>query len=163
MSNQRMEGSAASCGQEALTGAHSRAPGPGTPHTDRQRISSGSVWEERVGFSRALRVGNWVFVSGTTATDADGNAIGIGDPYAQAVAVLEKIERGLHAAGATMRDVVRTRIYVLNADDWEAIGRAHARFFADVRPANTLVEVRRLVGEAYLVEIEADALITDPL
>lgn len=128
---------------------------------ERQRISSGSVWEGLVGFSRALRVGNWVFVSGTTATDADGNVIGIGDPYAQTVAILEKIEHALNEAGATMRDVVRTRIYVTNADDWEAIGRAHATFFAEVRPANTLVEVSRLVGSGYLVEIDADALIAD--
>ena len=125
----------------------------------RQRISSGSIWEERVGFSRALRVGNWVFVSGTTATDADGGVIGAGDVYAQTMAILEKIEQALREAGATMADVVRTRIYVTNADDWEVIGRAHARFFADVRPANTLVEVRRLVGSGYLVEIDADALI----
>ncbi len=127
----------------------------------RQHISSGSVWEERVGFSRALRVGNWVLVSGTTATDAAGNLIGAGDPYAQAVAILEKIERALHEAGATIGDVVRTRIYVTNADDWEAVGRAHAHVFAAVRPANTLVEVSRLVGSGYLVEIEADALMTD--
>lgn len=127
----------------------------------RQHISSGSVWEERVGFSRALRVGGWVFVSGTTATDAGGNVIGAGDPYAQTVAILEKIERALDEAGATMADVVRTRVYVTNADDWEAVGRAHARFFAAVRPANTLVEVRRLVGSGYLVEIDADALIAD--
>jgi enamine deaminase RidA (YjgF/YER057c/UK114 family) len=119
------------------------------------------VWEERVGYSRALRVGAWVFVSGTTATDEDGNVIGPADPYAQTVAILEKIERALHEAGATMADVVRTRIYVTNADDWEAIGRAHARFLAAVRPANTLVEVRRLVGSGYLVEIDADALIAD--
>jgi enamine deaminase RidA (YjgF/YER057c/UK114 family) len=128
--------------------------------TERQRISSGSVWEERVGFSRALRVGDWVFVSGTTATGSDGEVIGAGDPYAQAIAIIEKIERALIEAGATLGDVVRTRIYVTNADDWEAIGRAHARFFADVRPANTLVEVRRLVGSDYLLEIDADALIT---
>ena len=127
----------------------------------RQRISSGSVWEERVGFSRALRVGQWVFVSGTTATGADGAVIGTGDPHAQTVAILEIIERALHEAGATMADVVRTRIYATNADDWEAIGAAHARFFADVRPANTLVEVSRLVGSGYLVEIDADALIAD--
>ena len=129
--------------------------------TARQRISSGSVWEERVGFSRALRVGNWVFVSGTTATDAGGEVIGAGDPYAQTMAILEKIEQALDEAGATMADVVRTRIYVTNADDWEAVGRAHARFFAAVRPANTLVEVRRLVGSGYLVEIDADALTAD--
>jgi len=118
------------------------------------------VWEERVGFSRALRVGDWVFVSGTTATGADGEVIGAGDPYAQTMAIIEKIERALNEAGATLADVVRTRIYVTNADDWEAIGRAHARFFADVRPANTLVEVSRLVGSNYLLEIDADALIT---
>lgn len=128
--------------------------------TERQRITSGSIWEERVGYSRALRVGDWVFVSGTTATDAGGNVIGAGDPHAQTVAIIEKIERALHEAGATLADVVRTRIYVTNADDWESIGRAHARFFANVRPANTLVEVSRLVGSHYLVEIDADALIT---
>jgi enamine deaminase RidA (YjgF/YER057c/UK114 family) len=134
----------------------------GTPDSrpaNRRRISSGSVWEERVGFSRALRVGNWVFVSGTTATDVDGNVIGLGDPYAQTVAIIEKIERALIEAGATLADVVRTRVYVTNADDWEAVGRAHARFFGAVRPANTLVEVSRLVGDGYLVEMEADALI----
>jgi enamine deaminase RidA (YjgF/YER057c/UK114 family) len=127
---------------------------------ERQRISSGSVWEGRVGYSRAVRVGRWVFVSGTTATGDDGQVIGAGDPFAQTVAIIEKIERALHEAGATLADVVRTRIYVTNADDWEAIGRAHARFFADVRPANTLVEVSRLVGSGYLVEIDADALIS---
>lgn len=128
----------------------------------RQRISSGSVWEGLVGYSRALRVDNWVFVSGTTATDVGGNVVGAGDPYAQTVAIIEKIDAALREAGATLADVVRTRIYVTNADDWEAIGRAHARFFADVRPANTLVEVRRLVGTGYLVEIDADALIPAP-
>jgi len=127
---------------------------------ERQRISSGSVWEGLAGYSRALRVGNWVFVSGTTATDSDGNVIGADDPYMQTVAIIEKIERALQEAGGTLADVVRTRIYVTNADDWEAIGRAHARFFADIRPANTLVEVSRLVGSGYLVEIDADALIT---
>jgi enamine deaminase RidA (YjgF/YER057c/UK114 family) len=127
---------------------------------ERQRISSGSVWEGRVGYSRALRVGGWVFISGTTATDSDGQVIGAGDPFAQTVAIIEKIERALHEAGATLADVVRTRIYVTNADDWEAIGRAHAQFFADVRPANTLVEVSRLVGSGYLVEIDADAIVT---
>ncbi len=141
--------------------APSDSPPPETVrHLSRQRISSGSVWEERVGYSRALRVGDWVFVSGTTATDADGKVIGAGDPYAQAVAIIEKIERALIEAGATLADMVRTRIYVTNADDWEAIGRAHARFFADVQPANTLVEVSRLVGTGYLLEIDADALIT---
>jgi enamine deaminase RidA (YjgF/YER057c/UK114 family) len=130
-----------------------------TTHDSRIRISSGSVWEERAGFSRALRVGNWVFVSGTTATDTDGNVIGAGDPYTQTVAIIEKIARALTEAGATLADVVRTRVYVTNADDWETVGRAHARFFGAVRPANTLVEVSRLVGDGYLVEMDADALI----
>lgn len=126
---------------------------------ERRYVSSGTVWEAAVGFSRAVRVGPWVLVSGTTATDERGAVIGVGDPYAQTVAILEKIARTLEEVGARIGDVVRTRIYVTNADDWEAIGRAHARFFADIRPANTLVEVRRLVGDGYLVEIEADALI----
>jgi enamine deaminase RidA (YjgF/YER057c/UK114 family) len=125
----------------------------------RRRISSGSVWEERVGFSRAYRVGNWVFVSGTTATDQGGNVIGPNDVYAQSVAIIEKIAQALSEAGASLADVVRTRVYVTNADDWETVGRAHARFFGAVRPANTLVEVSRLVGDGYLVEMEADALI----
>ncbi len=127
--------------------------------SERQRISSGSVWEGRVGYSRALRAGDWVFVSGTTATGPAGEVISAGDPYLQAVAILEKIAGALAEAGATMADVVRTRIYVTNADDWEEIGRAHARFFAETRPANTLVEVSRLVGSGYLLEIDADALI----
>src|SRR6478752_5672152 len=110
-------------------GVHGRAP---APHGEiRRRISSGSIWEERVGFSRALRVGDWVFVSGTTATDADGNVIGTSDPYAQTIAIIEKIEQALVDAGATLADVVRTRVYVTNADDWEAVGRAHARFFGE--------------------------------
>jgi enamine deaminase RidA (YjgF/YER057c/UK114 family) len=152
MTDERAAGSRQQAG-----GAHSGAPDP--QHTNRRYVSSGSIWEARVGFSRALRVGNWVFVSGTTATDADGNVIGRDDPHAQTVAIIEKIERALVAAGATLADVVRTRVYVTNADDWETVGRAHARFFGDVRPANTLVEVSRLVGEGYLVEMEADALI----
>lgn len=146
-------------GKAAAIGAHGDTPD--VPPASRRRISSGSVWEARVGFSRALRVGNWVFVSGTTATDVDGNVIGAGDPYAQTVAIIEKIERALIEAGATLADVVRTRVYVTNADDWEAVGTAHARFFGDVRPANTLVEVSRLVGKGYLVEMEADALIAE--
>lgn len=124
----------------------------------RQRVSSGTVWERRVGYSRAVRVGDFVFVSGTTATDEDGQVVGPGDPETQTRYILAKIERALHEAGATMADVVRTRIYVTNADDWEAVGRAHSVYFAAIRPANTLVEVSRLVGD-YLVEIEADAII----
>lgn len=126
---------------------------------ERIRISSGTVWEGRVGYSRAVRAGNLVFVSGTTATDDQGNVVGRGDPEAQARFILEKIKRALEAAGASLSDVVRTRVYVTNADDWEAVGRAHAAYFGEIRPANTLVEVSRLVGPDYLVEIEADAVI----
>jgi enamine deaminase RidA (YjgF/YER057c/UK114 family) len=129
--------------------------------TDRQRVSSGTVWEQEVGFSRAVRVGPFVYVSGTTATDADGNIVGAGDVAAQTEAIIRKIERALIEAGSGLVDVVRTRIYVTDADDWEAVGRVHGRYFGEVRPANTLVEVSRLVGE-YLVEIEVDAVIGTP-
>jgi enamine deaminase RidA (YjgF/YER057c/UK114 family) len=129
--------------------------------TDRQRVSSGTVWEQEVGFSRAVRVGPFVYVSGTTATDADGDIVGAGDVAAQTEAIIRKIERALIEAGSGLVDVVRTRIYVTDADDWEAVGRVHGRYFGEVRPANTLVEVSRLVGE-YLVEIEVDAVIGTP-
>lgn len=125
----------------------------------RQRVSSGTVWEELVGFSRAVRVDRFVYVSGTTATDDDGHVVGEGDPAAQTEYIIQKIERALAEAGATLADVVRTRIYVTNADDWEAVGRVHGRYFADTRPANALVEVSRLVGDEYLVEIEVDAVV----
>jgi enamine deaminase RidA (YjgF/YER057c/UK114 family) len=126
---------------------------------DRQLVSSGTVWEGIVGYSRAVRVDRFVYVAGTTATDDDGNVVGFNDPAAQTDYILQKIERALAEAGASLSDVVRTRIYVTNADDWEAIGRVHGTYFADVRPANALVEVSRLVGSEYLVEIEADAVI----
>lgn len=125
----------------------------------RQHVSTGTTWESAVGFSRAFRVGRFVMVSGTTATDDDGRPVGAGDPAVQTEYVLEKIGRALAELGASLADVTRTRIYVRNADDWEAIGRAHGRYFADIRPANTLVEVSRLVGDEYLVEIEADAIL----
>lgn len=127
--------------------------------TNRRVVSSGTVWEEIVGFSRAVRVGQVVHVSGTTATDENGEVVGVGDPAAQTDYIIQKIERALVAAGATLADVVRTRIYVVNADDWEAIGRVHGRYFGSTRPANTLVEVSRLVGDEYLLEIEAEAII----
>jgi len=126
-----------------------------------QRVSSGTEWEAVVGFSRAIRIDRFVFVSGTTATDDDGNPVGVGDPAAQTDYIIRKIERALNAAGAGLEHVVRTRIYVTNADDWEAIGRVHGHYFGDIRPANTLVEVSRLVGAEYLVEIEADALLPE--
>lgn len=126
---------------------------------DRQRVSSGTVWEDKVGYSRAIRAGNLVFVSGTTATDEAGRVVGAGDPEAQTIYIIEKIGRALAALGASLDDVVRTRMYVARAGDWEAVGRAHARFFGATRPASTLVEIGALVGPDYLVEIDADAVI----
>ncbi|HYI14427.1 MAG TPA: RidA family protein [Thermomicrobiales bacterium] len=130
-----------------------------TQYQDRQRVSSGTVWEGIVGYSRAVRVDRFVYVAGTTATDDDGNVVGVNDPATQTDYIIQKIERALTEAGASLQDVVRTRIYVTNADDWEVIGRVHGRYFANIRPANALVEVSRLVGSEYLVEIEADAVI----
>ena len=126
---------------------------------DRQRVSSGTGWEQAVGFSRAVRVGRFVMVSGTTATDDDGQPVGVGDVAAQTEYTIQKIERALKEAGATLADVVRTRIYVVNADNWEAVGRVHGKYFGEIRPANTLVEISRIVGDDYLVEIEADAIL----
>ena len=125
----------------------------------RQRVDTGTVWEERFGYSRAIRVGDLVFVSGTTATDEGGQLVGPGDPEAQARFIIEKIGRALAAVGASLDDVVRTRVYLARADDWEAVGRAHGHHFGQTRPANTLVEVSALVGDGYLVEIDADAVI----
>lgn len=126
---------------------------------ERQQVSSGTEWEHAVGFSRAVRVDRFVSVSGTTATDDRGQPVGIGDVAAQTEYTIQKIERALHEAGATLADVVRTRVYVIDADDWEAVGRVHGKYFGDIRPANTLVEISRIVGDEYLVEIEADAIL----
>jgi enamine deaminase RidA (YjgF/YER057c/UK114 family) len=129
--------------------------------SERKKVSTGTKWEALAGYSRAIQVGNTIHVSGTTATDESGALVGNNDPYEQTVFIIRKIERALKELGASLEHVVRTRIYIVNKEQWEPVARAHGEVFGEIRPANTLIVIAGLVGDGYLVEMEADAIIGD--
>lgn len=128
-----------------------------------KHFSSGTHWESIVGYSRAIRCGDSIYVSGTTATDREGKIVGIGDPYAQTLQIIKNIELALHAVNSSLRDIVRTRVYVTDINNWEKVGQAHAEYFKQIRPASTMVEVSRLINSEILVEMEADAVVTSKI
>ncbi|MBO0860470.1 MAG: RidA family protein [Chloracidobacterium sp.] len=130
---------------------------------EKQYYSTGTKWEPIVGYSRALRVGNLIYITGTTATDERGEIVAVGDGYAQTVQAIRNIERALTALGGSLKDVVRTRMFVTDISRWEDYGRAHGEFFGEIKPCTTMVEVRRLIDDRMLIEIEADAVLTTPL